>query len=400
MGFGINHWFDEDDEVAGASMERPLAYLKKRDDNWLIGYSRQFTQLAELYLINSASVAQRNSTENSASWAQSSAISSRFHRGLCSWLSRFPLQSQLGKTGMATSLGASSTRLDWGMEIGDSVRDYYPNPQPQPSPNGSWFPLVVHQVRFALPSTPETLMASVRGFQQYFQLNQVNSLCVLPLYHVSGLMQFLRSFTTGGSLVILPFKQLSDGQRCNIDLAFFISLVPTQLQRFFRESSANQLAIPIWNSATRWRSSLVYTSRTRRRGHPVSPTYGMTETASDCHLKTWGFLSGTNCGQVYPMQSNYSHFYRSSVRCKPNRNHYNRNSLALGYYQSCLPTRYFQLDDLGFVDYLNIVGRSSNKIVLVVKMYFHLKLNQPLERPSLLMMFVWLAWLITSGDKS
>jgi len=54
------------------------------------------------------------------------------------------------------------------------------------------------QIRFAIR---ETLMASVRGFQQYFQLNQVNSLCVLPLYHVSGLMQFLRSFTTGGSLL-------------------------------------------------------------------------------------------------------------------------------------------------------------------------------------------------------
>jgi len=41
---------------------------------------------------------------------------------------RFPLQSQLG-TGMATSLGASSTRLDFG--YGDlAVRDYYPNPQP------------------------------------------------------------------------------------------------------------------------------------------------------------------------------------------------------------------------------------------------------------------------------
>jgi len=65
------------------------------------------------------------------------------------------------------------------------------------------------QIRFAI-HTWETLMASVRGFQQYFQLNQVNSLCVLPLYHVSGLMQFLRSFTTGGSF--LPFKQLSDGQ--------------------------------------------------------------------------------------------------------------------------------------------------------------------------------------------
>jgi len=95
------------------------------------------------------------------------------------------------------------------------------------------------QIRFAI-HTWETLMASVRGFQQYFQLNQVNSLCV-PLYHVSGLMQFCAP-TTGGSLVILPFKHCQM-VKCNIDLAnFFISL---KAKRLLTESSANQLAIPI-----------------------------------------------------------------------------------------------------------------------------------------------------------
>jgi len=73
---------------------------------------------------------------------------------------------------------------------------------------------VVHQVRFFAIHTWETLMASVRGFQQYFQLNQVNSLCVLLLRQRFDAI--LRSFTTGGSLVILPFKQLSDGQMCNM----------------------------------------------------------------------------------------------------------------------------------------------------------------------------------------
>ena len=63
------------------------------------------------------------------------------------------------------------------------------------------------QIRFAT-HTWETLMASIAGFTQYFQQISVNSFCVLPLYHVSGLMQFLRSFTTGGKLVIQPFKEV------------------------------------------------------------------------------------------------------------------------------------------------------------------------------------------------
>ncbi|MHC5732220.1 MAG: hypothetical protein ACYTXY_50800, partial [Nostoc sp.] len=85
--------------------------------------------------------------------------------------------------------------------------------------------------KFAI-HTWETLISSVQGFTEYFQLIQVNSFCVLPLYHVSGLMQFMRSFTTRGKLAILPFKAVEKGQLLNLKQSdFFISLVPTQLQR-------------------------------------------------------------------------------------------------------------------------------------------------------------------------
>ncbi|NET54861.1 MAG: AMP-binding protein [Symploca sp. SIO2E6] len=59
----------------------------------------------------------------------------------------------------------------------------------------------------------QTLMASVAGFHQYFDQKPINSFCVLPLYHVSGLMQFLRSLSTGGRIVIMPFKALTGGRR-------------------------------------------------------------------------------------------------------------------------------------------------------------------------------------------
>ncbi len=66
-------------------------------------------------------------------------------------------------------------------------------------------------------------MASVKGFRQYFGVVQVNSFCVLPLYHVSGLMQFLRSFTSGGQLVILPFKAVEAGELGTIAPETFFS---------------------------------------------------------------------------------------------------------------------------------------------------------------------------------
>ena len=61
------------------------------------------------------------------------------------------------------------------------------------------------KIKFAV-HTWDTFAASVRGFKEYFQRDKINSFCVLPLYHVSGLMQFMRCFLTGGKLVILPFK--------------------------------------------------------------------------------------------------------------------------------------------------------------------------------------------------
>jgi len=97
------------------------------------------------------------------------------------------------------------------------------------------------QIRFAI-HTWETLMASVRGFHQYFGEKPINSFCVLPLYHVSGLMQFLRSFTTGGRMVILPFKALAAGEGLHIDpRSFFISLVPTQLAQLISSDSSQDL---------------------------------------------------------------------------------------------------------------------------------------------------------------
>ncbi|MFB8789501.1 MAG: AMP-binding protein [Potamolinea sp.] len=114
----------------------------------------------------------------------------------------------------------------------------------------------------------------------------------------------------------------------------------------------------------------------RRYNIPLAPTYGMTETASQVvTLKPETFLAGNNsCGQILP---HAQVTIRSSTGEILGANQtgiitIQADSLALGYYlrgetlnpQSPIPN--LKSDDLGFFDdqgYLNIVGRSSNKII-------------------------------------
>ena len=217
------------------------------------------------------------------------------------------------------------------------------------------------KIRFAM-HTWETLSASVKGFQKYFDCQNINSFCTLPLYHVSGLMQFMRSFITGGNLVLCPYKAI---QTAEFDLNtrdYFISLVPTQLQVLVE-------SVPDWLSgfktvllggapATR---SLLDTAR--QYNISIAPTYGMTETASGVvTLKPSDFLAGNNSsGRVLP---------HARVTIEPIDNigsiAISGASLCLGYYPQLFTSASFITDDLGYFDrdgYLHLVGRNSHKII-------------------------------------
>ncbi|MGI2906900.1 2-succinylbenzoate--CoA ligase [Tolypothrix sp. VBCCA 56010] len=228
------------------------------------------------------------------------------------------------------------------------------------------------KIKFAI-HTWDTLMASVKGFTEYFQLNKVNSFCVLPLYHVSGLMQFLRSFTTGGKLAIFPFKEVESNQIYHIEPSeFFISLVPTQLQRLLQNPDLttwlSQFKTVLLGGAPAWNELLEKARFYRIR---LAPTYGMTETASQiATVKPDDFLNGKiSSGQILP--------HAKITICNEQGEILNSNqkgniiiqsqSLAFGYYPEIWKNKdYLQVDDLGFLDdegHLNIVGRSSNKII-------------------------------------
>ena len=260
------------------------------------------------------------------------------------------------------------------------------------------------KIQFAI-HTWETLMASVQGFQKYFSAQaekltlQINSFCVLPLYHVSGLMQFIRSFTSRGRLAVLPFKALisspgydrissiwgdkrfsrrpcqrgTDVKWYDADPTdFFLSLVPTQLQRLLQIPALlpwlSHFQTVFLGGGPAWAELL---AQARQHQIRLALTYGMTETASQiATLKPEVFLSGHNsCGQVLP---HATVTIRSSDGRSLGQNQIGKitieaESLALGYYPEALGNQAaFQLDDLGFFDmqgYLHVVGRSSRKII-------------------------------------
>ncbi|MEH2327390.1 MAG: 2-succinylbenzoate--CoA ligase [Nostoc sp.] len=228
------------------------------------------------------------------------------------------------------------------------------------------------QIKFVI-HTWETLIASVQGFTEYFQLKRVNSFCVLPLYHVSGLMQFMRSFTTGGKLAILPFKALETSQIFNIKQSeFLISLVPTQLQRLLQNPELtqwlSQFNTVLLGGAPAWNELL---EKARFHRIRLAPTYGMTETASQiATLKPDDFLRGKiSSGEILPHAKVTIRNQQGEIL---NSNQIGNitiyaQSLALGYYPITRENQAdFQVDDLGFLDeqgHLNIVGRNSDKII-------------------------------------
>jgi O-succinylbenzoic acid--CoA ligase len=152
------------------------------------------------------------------------------------------------------------------------------------------------QVRFARHDAG-TISAAVRGFTRHFELPQVNAVGVLPLYHVSGLMAWMRCALTGGEYRPIDWKALEGGARPALSPkaeGWTLSLVPTQLERLLRSEAAvawlKQFRIIFLGGAPAWPALLDRAATLRL---PLSPGYGMTETAAMiAALRPAEFLAG------------------------------------------------------------------------------------------------------------
>lgn len=238
-------------------------------------------------------------------------------------------------------------------------------------------------IKFAI-HTWQTLSASVAGFQSFFcDRLPIHSCCVLPLYHVSGLMQFLRSLLTNGQLILLPFAELLNGQSAQSDTAnflqqsctepadFFLSLVPTQLQRLLERRSQvrwlQQFHTILLGGAPAW-ISLLEQAKTLQLN--LAPTYGMTETAAQVvTLKPHEFLQGnlsTGCTLSHAQITIQDGKGLALDIHQIGNIAIQAQSLFQGHYPQFLPTHTWMTDDVGYLDaqgYLHIVGRNSRKIL-------------------------------------
>lgn len=222
------------------------------------------------------------------------------------------------------------------------------------------------EIKFAI-HTWKTLSESVWGFQEFYEVAEINAVCGLPLYHVSGLMQLWRSLLTNGKLLIIDYHQLCTNYRLRqqIEIAnYFISLVPTQLHKLVELD-------PMWLAGFNTillggaPPSLELLERARRARLPLALTYGMTETASQItSLKPTEFLAENNsCGRVLPHAEIRTIF---AIDDSIGAIQIKAKSLMLGYFPNVNMTVQFETDDLGTIDdrgYLTILGRNSGKIV-------------------------------------
>ncbi|MGD1864392.1 MAG: AMP-binding protein [Phormidesmis sp.] len=256
------------------------------------------------------------------------------------------------------------------------------------------------QLKFA-HHTWQPLPTSVTGFHQHFfptspSLSDpssipVNAYCTLPLYHVSGLLQALRTALSNGQLFLLPFKALllpsfplpPVTKRCQSHSVAagvsFISLVPTQLSRLLNANKASCLSrfhAVLLGGAPPWPSLLECVIAHKI---PLCLSYGMTETAA--------MVSATDPQTILqgkPLLGSGRAMPHAKIKIERAGQSLPGQSLPVGevgqvvVYSDAIAICYhnapsldfaqdaFYTDDLGYLDAdanLHITGRASGKII-------------------------------------
>lgn len=243
------------------------------------------------------------------------------------------------------------------------------------------------QVRFAI-HTWATLAASVEGCQRHFfgdEWGAIHSCCWLPLYHVSGLMQFMRSLLSYGKLILLPRHCFPPTPSLTPDVAafldsqseqphpYFLSLVPTQLQRLLQQSDSRiqwlaRFRTILVGGGPTWPALL---QAARQHHLRLALTYGMTETAAQvATLDPDQFLLGAaHNGHVLPHAqiAIKDEQHQGVLAHQTGQVVIESTSLCKGYYpQLFVSDHKFFTDDLGYFNdqrELHIVGRLSRKII-------------------------------------
>ena len=179
------------------------------------------------------------------------------------------------------------------------------NPEPGQRPGWLCLPTGGSSGRLRLARhDQDTLSAAVGGCCGHFQVKQINAVGVLPLHHVSGLMAWMRCALTGGRYLPWAWTEMESGRWPETGKGdWFLSLVPTQLQRLLdRPEAADRLRrfrAVFLGGGPAWLDLLDRAAEARL---PLAAGYGMTETAAMVTaLRPEEFLAGRRgCGSALP----------------------------------------------------------------------------------------------------
>lgn len=135
------------------------------------------------------------------------------------------------------------------------------------------------RIRFARHDQ-DTIAAAVDGFTRHFGVTCVNAVGLLPLHHVSGLMAWMRCALSDGEYRPWSWDDLLAGNRPALRPGdWFLSLVPTQLQRVLGSPAAvewlRRFRVISVGGGPAWPELAAAAAEARL---PVSLGYGMTET--------------------------------------------------------------------------------------------------------------------------
>ena len=211
-----------------------------------------------------------------------------------------------------------------------------------------------------------TLAAAVRGFCTHFGVTQVNAVGLLPLHHVSGLMAWMRTVMTGGTYLPWSWKAVEAGERPLLPTVtgdWFLSLVPTQLQRLLGNAEAEAwlrgFRAVFVGGGPAWPELIEAGARARL---PLAFAFGMTETAAMITaLRPEEFLAGgRGCGTVLP------HSRLELAADEDGRIVLGGASLFRGYWPETRTGESWATEDLGRFDEhgsLQVLGRRDALII-------------------------------------
>ena len=209
----------------------------------------------------------------------------------------------------------------------------------------------------------DTMAAAVRGCCEHFGVDRIDAVGILPLHHVSGLMAWMRCALTGGRYFPWHWADLEAGRFPETGTGnWFLSLVPTQLQRLLSRPGASErlrrFRAVLVGGGPAWPDLLDRAAEARL---PLAPGYGMTETAAMvAALQPAEFLAGKRgCGRALP---------HARVQVGGDgRIQIEAESLFRGYYPDWREDGgYWSTEDLGSLDEhgdLQVLGRRDAMII-------------------------------------